>query len=445
MVQSSGREPPPPGSEHASHSHEEQVETARNNEASNFTSDVCTDGIASVEKTAIVKNSASPFTAGYGDFCFRRNEDDLWIHGDQLQRRTMGSNDTRVEEIGSFKRAGCFYFERLPLEIRHEILRLILAPFFHRDHETQKLYTLIDISHLPDFDDKHNLTFHEFLKKRMPPSRIYYPGIVVPSTMSHGRVGPIQKTYKEEKVLFERVGNFLIKNAKPHPGRNGKYRLALHTKINDKVVDYILLEWVRKLSHVSRSFRNELGDVFWRRSYISTTLSAHPRGPRFEDLHDFLKDRMAVCSGISKLIISMNENTNAWPYVRTSAIESVKRRFKFFAENLRLDTLKLSLIVYEEDLEDLLAAKGKFATATATRQLVVARKFDLSVYFEHDDANFEKWISETWEYSPWYDEMNPEDEFELQTYEYQDMLHDKYVPMIRDLMLPNTLREKLQS
>ncbi|CAG8975009.1 hypothetical protein HYALB_00012142 [Hymenoscyphus albidus] len=472
MMMSNGREPPPPEPEHASGDRADEVESTKNDEARISLATVFADEAAGVEKTVTTKAFTAPFTDGYGDFYFGDRSD---YTSSKLLRRALldptsesdsdDSDGTTSTEVDSFKRIGIFEYEKLPLEIRRQIFRLILAPFYRLEGGNGKntqLYTFSSIKHHREFDEDYNLTFDEFTeKKRKAREEKMYPMFI--STPP----GYVPKTYDEEKAEFEETRKRLLKASEVYPGRSGSYRfiptLQTSQMFDRKNTPSMFREWIRQLSFVGKNFRKELGDAFWGRSHLHIFLGREPDKTRyFDELCSFLKDRPAVCAGVSSILVYADNDEKSWPYVKKEEVETITGRFEFLAETIRLETLHLCLSINEMDVKDLLAARGDFVAAEATRKLVVAKKFEISLQIEFDVDKFENWDYEEYKNAlASEDDEDDEDDDNADTddedyevsdigdkyresrwFAYNDMIKDKYLPQIQRLMMPNTLRKK---
>ncbi|KAH7364664.1 hypothetical protein BKA65DRAFT_472979 [Rhexocercosporidium sp. MPI-PUGE-AT-0058] len=92
-----------------------------------------------------------PRKNGFGDFCFGRLIDrgDMWNKAPATKFRDYWmkfSHGVPVQEIGGYRRHGQFPFFKLPIELRHKILRFILAPFYQYDADTKMSYIEFCIS-----------------------------------------------------------------------------------------------------------------------------------------------------------------------------------------------------------------------------------------------------------------------------------------------------------
>lgn len=200
--------------------------------------------------------------------------------------------------------------------------------------------------------------------------------------------------YPKTKEEFEKTKNMKYKMNEIHPGRSGSYRMLSELERHlgqtrvpkpwwSETTDYLFLNWIREASYVSKSFRNELFEVFWRRSSVSITIN--PPGDDTDDLvplEDFLVDRPTARHGIVHLTLSSEWHGENWPKVEKSKVGIFNKSFEFLAQVLRLETLVVKFQISWEDVEDLLEAKGHYTTARATNKLVVSKSFDVDVAFE---------------------------------------------------------------
>ncbi|CAG8953754.1 hypothetical protein HYFRA_00006644 [Hymenoscyphus fraxineus] len=320
---------------------------------------------------------------GYGDFCF-------W--GPRVLRawgyrafmiqptssRILDSNVVGLPELDSFKRSGYFDFERLPIDIRRHFFRLLLLPCLWYDTETRKFEFPVD------------LCGHNDILIQVPPSR---------------------------------HGNYVMKPLLPE--------ILYRPGVRRKHIDYPFLEWIRQVSNVSKSFRKELADVLWERSTIgfvwllgTANLETTMRG--------FMEDRPAACGGIKHLCFSVRTVRSAVDiggFGRVDRLGDSYMRFCSLASKLRLETLNMNFTLHEleieNEIEDLLAERGDYATIGATRQIVVMDNFNLGIRFQPNEN------------------MKGLDGKRAQ--EIKDLkLKEKYQPMIRALMMPISLAKKIQ-
>lgn len=93
------------------------------------------------------------------------------------------------------------------------------------------------------------------------------------------------------------------------------------------------------------------------------------------------------------------------------------------AKHLRLESLELDITIEEKEIEDMLAARERYVTATGIRQLHVTERFELKVDFNLDVDT---------------DVVSPG----LPYRHRETMLSEKYGPLIEERMIPNTLRDR---
>lgn len=93
------------------------------------------------------------------------------------------------------------------------------------------------------------------------------------------------------------------------------------------------------------------------------------------ELQRFIEGRPAVCPSIVSVSLDFYDGDPRWPFVKEEEVETVEKSFSCLAKNLKLETLSIVTFSPEEDLEDLLAAKGNYSTITATRQINVTESF----------------------------------------------------------------------
>ncbi|CAG8975008.1 hypothetical protein HYALB_00012141 [Hymenoscyphus albidus] len=318
----------------------------------------------------LVEKPVLDYGLGYGDFCFGHPWEWRRLYGPNGSFDTNvmeASNVVALPEITSFNRSGCFDFERLPIDIRRHFFRLLLAPLFRYNRQTRK----------SEFDFRIR-RWAEWQDDPKPPT--------------------------------SRRGNYIMEPLLPKIAVDGVER-----------TDYPFLEWIRKASNVSKSFRNVLADVLWERSSLeidSSWLESTFGG--------FVQDRPAACAGVKELYFYLWCASGRWVFDRDQLGDSYLR-FCSFASKLRLENLTVSLHVFAGDLlhriEEIMAEEGDYATVGGTRQIGVSENFNLTMRVEVN-VIWQVWASDS-------------------TQKVED-LEEKYQPMIRALMMPTSLAKKIQ-
>jgi len=155
------------------------------------------------------------------------------------------------------------------------ILRILLQPVFskYRKGGIEVEYTRLQIQSLQDpFDDDSNFNYG---------SEDLY-------------------TWSEERARRRRT-------AMRYPGRKSLCLLALEpvraVSRNGPRTDWVFLEWIRRASQVSTSFRHELGQVIWANAEICAKRCED--NCHLDTIGCFLRERPWVLGGIKSLVISL--------------------------------------------------------------------------------------------------------------------------------------------
>jgi hypothetical protein len=329
-----------------------------------------------------------------------------------------GSNGIPVAELNNFQRyinsllftrvknaransllsSRPFPYNKLPLEIREKIIRILLRPILSRWHNGRT-----EIEYFP---------FH--IKPLLDPF--------------------LDLDYGNEDLYFEseRQARRRYRDVLCYPGRSDLYKLDVYPVrgqcSNRFSKDWVYLEWLRQASHVSTSFRHELGQVLWS----NTMLFADDN---YEDMDEddgsypnhvldkvecFIDERPAVLRGIKSLNVNLNiakgQNINEWI--------KFDRWCDTIAENLVLDDAYFSIKVSKRDLESFMEEQECGLDALgATSNLRVSKWFDLKL------ARVDEEI----------DDYNSDEELDQV---YQEVLLDFMMPLILGNREPETEEEK---
>lgn len=213
-------------------------------------------------------------------------------------------------------------------------------------------------------------------------------------------------------------------DCKAHPSRKSNYQIIGNVFIRGRElywqhsnIDYLFLEWLRKVSYVSKSFRKQLLEEFWEGASVRVGVRDFSymwecSKNCWEELEHFIEDHPAAAARITELCIDFTaclDEGRTWPCVYEENISRCLRRFTLFSRHLRLKVLGLKFAVSEKTMEDLLAARGSFVTATAVRQIAVTKCFVVDVQVGPASENDED-------------------------------LQARYNQQIEELMMPDTLR-----
>lgn len=209
-----------------------------------------------------------------------------------------------------------------------------------------------------------------------------------------------------------------------HPGRSSRYKLTVNPYIGTQH-RYQLVEWIRQASNVSVLFRKELGDVLWTRTELSTN-----GGPSdMWQLVHILTERPAIRKGIKSLVIEL-DFLHEMPWKEAAAFETW---CDCLSRNLRLERLHVWFKIREEDINRFSSGEGPFAPLVGFRKLHVSESFSMawSINTEGVPHSF----NEPYDYE--YDEKDEDARIR-----YIDALRAQWKPILREVLLPDTLRRK---
>jgi hypothetical protein len=115
------------------------------------------------------------------------------------------------------------------------------------------------------------------------------------------------------------------------------------------------------------------------------------------------------------------------------------------ARHLELETCEIIFDVEESDLEEFLEGKGRYAPLAAMRGLRVSKSFEIEVTFISEDIFECGYIFEDGLETE-YEEEEDQDDYDDEERSYAERsrrLCAKYKDMVRELLLPVTLRPRL--
>jgi hypothetical protein len=305
--------------------------------------------------------------------------------------------------LTSYLRSGHFKFNKLPIEVRHRILDLLCAPCYGEDDCIE-----IEIKEFSPWDISVPAWWHQTFEQ-------YKSGL---SVWARSRVTSPVSEEEQRKRFAEKQKRFRPENV-PHPNRTNLYHMSAKSKMAREsglfwcfTKDWSMFGLIRNLSNVSVRFRKEFGDVFWRRTKITTRYF----DPDNDLLSGFLEERPAVPGGIRHLKFTLDFRG----HIIDLNVKEDQRRFLNFLRTI-------SVVIWTEDnqLSELESESETRKQLEACRTLPVKEKFNLWLCICASDL-----------YA-----FNSPDERD----NYTEDLEVKWCPKIREFMLPNTLRalEKL--
>ncbi|KAH8764463.1 hypothetical protein BGZ57DRAFT_930937 [Hyaloscypha finlandica] len=356
------------------------------------------------------------YNTGHGDFCFGRLFDKDNLPGYELQSPNGEGSNFRANNVlfiekDGFQRSGHFKFNELPIEVRHRILDLLCAPCY-------------------DEDDCIEIEIVEFRTRDITAPGWWNQTFEQHQSGLHRCLrGPPSVSDEEQRKQFaEEQRRFRIANM-PHPNRTNLYHMSTKPRLAWKkcglfcffTKDWSMFELIRNLSNVSAQFRQEFGDVFWRRTKIIMSVF----DPNNDILSGFLEERPAVPGGIRHLEFALDFTG----HIIDLKVKEDQRRFLIFLRTIstlsNLEQLSVSIYTEENQLCEFESESETRKQLEACRVLPVKEEFDLWLCIDASDSG--RFDSS--------EEMN----------KYTEDLEAKWCPKIRELMLPNTLRapEKL--
>jgi len=228
---------------------------------------------------------------------------------------------------------------------------------------------------------------------------------------------------EDEQTMMEKI--------KRHPNRRSPYNLTaspcrdgfkrdlnmlMHPE-DDRFIehldprhDWLYLEWLRKASNVSTHFRLELAQVLWSNTRIRVGGEAEEHWL----LPDFLRERPAVRSGIKELDLSLS----LYRLDETNPLLDDKHNFVWWCDAVsklvKPDIISIDLVVRDEDLGQIGSGAGYYSTLSASRKLQVTKDFRVTMFI-----------------------MGFEDLEGIG----EEKTEEKYIALIREIMLPDCLRK----
>jgi hypothetical protein len=212
---------------------------------------------------------------------------------------------------------------------------------------------------------------------------------------------------KWSSVLCEEAAERLWKT-ECYPGRENLYLLTLNpvrTQYHSGLSkDWVFLGWLRRVSHVSASFRHELCKVLWAHTIVDTEGYEEPeddceiyRNYREEkentilrDFKTFLTERPAILRGIKgfsiELSISRPQNLNKY--------DKFFEWCDYIAEKLELKSAWFKIALSERDLQEYVHGKEDgLHDLAATSRLRVSDYFglELSRLYDENGSSVDDW------------------------------------------------------
>jgi hypothetical protein len=177
-----------------------------------------------------------------------------------------------------------------------------------------------------------------------------------------------------------------------YPGRKSLCLLALEpvraVSRNGPRTDWVFLEWIRRASQVSTSFRHELGQVIWANAEICAKRCED--NCHLDTMGCFLRERPWVLGGIKSLVISLKISKGQ--YINKQGV--FDRWCDYIAKSLDLEEVWFNKIcVGERDLTDFANGKESGLNGlTATSKLRVSQDFYVTLEVGDDpDTDVEEY------------------------------------------------------
>jgi hypothetical protein len=218
-----------------------------------------------------------------------------------------------------------------------------------------------------------------------------------------------------EAAYYKQKRDFLHQK-KPHPGRKDQYEIdGVPRKDNwphlaGPSKDWLMIDLVRNLSNVSTQFRQELCAVFWASTSISTRFTSG------QPLLHFFKERPAVHQSVKSLYLEFD----FWEGLKDFDGAALKALCDYLSSILNLQHLDIDITVYDTDLPRLASGKGRYEDLKALRTLKVSKSFEIELRILCD--------------KPFGDDEDARNE-------HTSELEEKHMPALRDLIMPDTLRQ----
>jgi hypothetical protein len=295
----------------------------------------------------------------------------------------------------SVRRVGSFQYMKLPLELRHKVLRYLIAPF------VEEKYGAISVGVDYIIDDKRKV--REYLQKRNEEDATSLAQGLKSYLKSLEKRQNDDRRHKEEIKAFIRDNEWI------------KYDMGISIykeNYGPNVLDLPMIDLLRNLSNVSTNFREEFGSIFWANIWLrlwSGTLEERT-------LQCFLKERPAIHKRIGRLEVPVE----LWLHNELDAqtLNNIKSEINYLPKSLEIRHFVLEVFIKEEELPDLAAGTGVWKLFKAIQRVKVTVAFDLILTVMANGF--------------WWD-----DDEELA---YCTEVSREHVPTILRFITPNTLR-----
>ncbi|KAE9381873.1 hypothetical protein N431DRAFT_458428 [Stipitochalara longipes BDJ] len=357
------------------------------------------------EQVAVPRQS---YNTGHGDFCFGRLLDKQKYDRDRQLGPGLRENNVLFIEKDGFQRAGPFPFSKLPIEIRYRTFGLLCGPCYGSEDGLIEIiltpYPTVDATK-PGW---WNQTFDQYQARTDNIFRGY------------------TREREDDELKFAKRQREFITEGTPHPYRARFYGMSIRPvmaadfhKFGD-AKDWSIIELIRNVSNVSTHFRKDFGDVFWERTKI--TFDEMYFDPE-NNIHSwFFEDRPSICSGVRSLDIDVQFD---WFNI-DSDLE--RQQFLQFTQTIsrlpHLENLRLLLCMPDTELCKLKAGIPMRTCLETFRKLPAIKKFNLWVYIHV--SYFSKSVES--------------EKVESEKVESEKQLEEKWTPITREIMLPNTLQ-----
>ncbi|CZT11806.1 uncharacterized protein RAG0_15851 [Rhynchosporium agropyri] len=357
-------------------------------------------GQSSASSTAITTPSnAGNLTryTGYGDFCFGRKPlsgipSCLKISGytiytdEEAIGLRLESSYHLVSETGEFERTGSFLFLNLPLDVRLQILGLLVAPLFKYNSNTKKHILRLKIEN----DDPDILAS-------------YFDGGLEANLAGIARITLVN-------------GNMLAGvDSQPHPERSYPYRCNAQVEMLRLDPSRIDTDWLM-IEH----FRHELGSVIW--TSIHLEIDGSDYSATSQSFFAFLKERPAIHRSIKSIHIKLNCIDQGY-----YNLAHISRWCEYLNGKVELASLSIDLIAERKDLEHLVLGGGPLSHLLSVRNLTVTS----------EEFKFMAYVCETklTRVGALYEENRTD------YVHYLMGLQRRFREPIRQVLMPNTIRQ----
>lgn len=276
---------------------------------------------------------------------------------------------------------------KLPAEIRHNIIRLLLGSFYRYCEATKKSFIPLTLS------------------------------------QTRERLSLVEKPHPARKVDYELVSYPCVLSSRPMHDAENPGGLFFNA---NPAQDNFMAEVIRNLSNVSPEFKRDLCEVFWKRAHLN--LGGDHHSPSHEIMRTFLSERPAAHRGIKSLSLC---------YDLEKGIKGFNELCTLAASSLNLEELYITLIIDSAVIDRWTTATPEFSewmnadSEFATRRIKVANQFklDLKLY---------------WQYKTTHDDWKWE-HYSLEDQEIAAKIQHKYTRVIKQLLNPNSLRVPLST